>query len=882
MKIRTKLLLTCVTGVLVIGAGPMLSEAQAADSAMPTKAMPAAEPVPFWWFHGDLEVGGRFFLNNPNRNGVNSAGQNSLAKFYEYRDLRPGPFGNFHLATGTSNGLYEIDVWGKNVGYNDQRYDLNVSKAGEHYFNFEWDQTPHVYSTSAQTLYNGVGTTALTLPAGLGTQLYNAAGGLGAAATLAAPAAAAVKAVIDANVHQTDIGIRRDTAAMEYRWTPTDAWDIKANYDHLHRTGTQIDGVVMSPGTTGVKVEAVKPVDDTTQNFGLNGEYAGTSPWNQKFNFKLAYNGSVYKDANTAYTVQNPFCEDSGGLSACQNGATINNNGSYNTEQMPLWPSNQANSFTATLGADLPAKSRYMGTASYTMMRQNENFLPYTINPAASAAFGGWLGGGASPSTASLPASSLNGEINTLLLNNVMTTQITSDLKSKLSYRYYDYHNSTPELTFKDWIIADYMSGSKRDATNYPNWASLSQSYTRQNAAADLNWRPTRQWNLGVAYGYERYDWTRADADVTNEHSGKVFTDWKPTSWWTTRASYQYSARRYENYDNFTNVASVMWPTAILASSGVTQNPAYRQMMYSNRDRNQAKFSTSVAVTNQLTITPNAGLQYDNYLNNVNLGSLTTTCGTSINCTPAIGGAGTYNGVPLNGTQPGLKYNNAWNWGLDGTFVLNPDTTFMLSYMREYRDQQILWCGNSAPSSTANGTSAGYCSNFSTSTSATSGATGFPSGSIDARLKDTVDTFIARVRYAAIPGKLDFDLGYTLSIANSSTWINPGPFPSYTGGALTVAGGPIPDTKTTFQRFDAMAKYKLDQDLVQRMGYKGEVTAKLRYAYERTSVTNYQNDGMQAYMWSTNNTTIGYQTWLAGDNPNYDVHLVAASLDFKW
>ena len=43
----------------------------------------------------------------------------------------------------------------------------DVSKAGEHYLNFGWDQTPHVYSTSAQTLYNGVGTTALTLPSGL-------------------------------------------------------------------------------------------------------------------------------------------------------------------------------------------------------------------------------------------------------------------------------------------------------------------------------------------------------------------------------------------------------------------------------------------------------------------------------------------------------------------------------------------------------------------------------------------------------------------------------------------------------------------------------------------------------------------------------------------
>src|ERR1019366_7675488 len=151
--------------------------------------------------------------------GRAAQGGRSLGKFYEYRDLRPGPFGNFHLATGTSNGLYQVDVWGKNVGYDDQRYDLNASKAGEHYFNFQWDQTPHIYSTSAQTLYNGVGSNALTLPAGLSNSLFNASGnhyGNNGATAFTAANAAAVRTLINQNVHQTDIGIRRDTASVEY------------------------------------------------------------------------------------------------------------------------------------------------------------------------------------------------------------------------------------------------------------------------------------------------------------------------------------------------------------------------------------------------------------------------------------------------------------------------------------------------------------------------------------------------------------------------------------------------------------------------------------------------------------------------------------------
>jgi len=96
---------------------------------------------------------------------------------------------------------------------------------------------------------------------------------------------------------------------------------------------------------------------------------------------------------------------------------------------MSLPPSNQANGVTSTLGMDLPFTSRYMGTASYTMMRQNDQFLPFTVTSAFANNGGagvplGWKGTPGIPanSLAALPATSLNGSINTLLLNNVLTT----------------------------------------------------------------------------------------------------------------------------------------------------------------------------------------------------------------------------------------------------------------------------------------------------------------------------------------------------------------------------------------------------------------------------------------------------------------------------
>ncbi len=778
-----------------------------------------------WWYHAYVEAGGRFFVNNPQRDGVSAFGGHSLAKYYEYSTIKPGPFMDGNVSAGTNNGLYQFDVWAKNIGYTDQSYRLDASKAGEHYLTLGWDQIPHVYSTSAQTIYNGVGTNSLTVPAGIGTSIFNAINAVAGTnnqwpciansttasnpcnttnnptrTLLSVGQANAIQRILNADSHGTEIGIRRDTASADYRYTPTDAWDIRANYLNTRRTGTQVDGVVFSPGTSGVAAQVPKPVADTTQNYGASGEYAGTSLWGQKFNFKVAYNGSTYKDDNSFYTVQNPFCDAAdatAGYGTCARTGSPSNP----LALMSLWPDNQANAFTGTLGAELPWKSRYMGTVSYTMMRQNEAFLPFTLNPTVftSNTIPPAITTGAPPT---VPYSSLNGSINTLLINNVVTTQITPDLKSKATYRYYNFDNSTPELTFNDWVVTDSTLASVVSGSYVPV-SSLSISYTKQNAGEELTWRPNRQWNLGVAYGYERYDWTRADATATNENSGRAYVDWKPTGNVTARASWLYGQRHYDGYDYLANVGTWQWPTG----GNTRYNIAYRQFYLDNRERSKGQFSVAWEITPGLTLTPTAGLQNDNYM--------------------------------IDPTQEGLTYNHAWRGGAELAWVVNPDTTFLFGYMNERRDQQI--------------------------------RSGTPGAFNNTEIQDFVNTFMAAANYAVIPDRLDLRLSYTLSLSNDRQ-----PLVSSTGAITSY-----PDVNTKWQRFDATAKYKIDPTLVHQFGWKGNVFAKVRYAWERTSVTNWQNDVMQTYMFNTSTST-AYMTWMAFDNPNYNVHLIAASLGFQW
>jgi MtrB/PioB family decaheme-associated outer membrane protein len=808
---------------MLSGGGWVLSVALARTATaadMPVKALVQTEPVPYWWFSGFVEAGGRDFLNDPQRNGqtaiytnknlpiptVALTNQKSLAKYYEYSDIRPGPFSNFTLATGSRDGLYQIDFGGKNVGYRDQNYYLDFSQAGQQYLDLGWDQTPHLYSTSAQTPWLGVGTNALTLPAGCASRFNTTA-----ATVTSAPC-------LQSNT--TDVGIRRDTAAVEYRWTPTDAWDVRANLTNMHRSGTQVDGVVgMGPGGFPFGPnQVIKPVSDTTQNFGVNGEYAGTSFWQQRYTYKVGYQGSVYNDSLSSYTVQNPYCTGN----SCENAALSP------FDRLSTPPSNQMNAATSTLAADLPFKSRYVGTVNFTAMTQNAAFIPITNNPNAPAAVAGVL-----PALNGVPQTSLNGNIDTLLSNNVVTTNITPDLTSKANYRYYNFQNNTPEL-----LLGTLTSGTANVWPSYDQNAltektirSLSIGYVKQNAGEELTWRPSSSWHLGVAYGYERYDYTRVDATATTENSGKAFADWKPTSWVTFRSSGYYSDRTATNYSYLANVASIQFPTTTPANNNFFYNPAYMQLMIDGRQRTKANLAMDIVVVRGLTITPNFKYQDDHY----GLNAL---------------------------TQLGLADSSSWNGGVDVTYVFNPDTAITVGYLKEFYNQQLYGLSSTSPTAVL-----GVGGVFSANTSDHS----------------TVDTITAAVRYAAIPNKLDLDFRYTGSLAIDGQRLflgtaTNGGNPTCPATMAPITNCQFPDVRTSFQRLEASATYTFDQDLVRQAGLTGQVKARLRYAWERNAVTNWQNDPLAPF--SPIVTTQGI--WLASNNPNYNVQLLAGSLTYAW
>jgi MtrB/PioB family decaheme-associated outer membrane protein len=615
MKIRSELLVTCAA--LVIGMG-MASPALAAD--MFTKAPAAAAPVaPPWWYDGFAELGGRFFLNNPN--------YKDLGKFYEYRDLRPGVFGNFYIGAHRTNDPLDIVAWGKNIGWNDQAFGLEVAKPGQVYVFGGWDETPHVFTNDAKTLYNGVGTTNLTVPNSVRTALSTSLSGAGGVVGL--PTAAS-QSIIDANSHTTDIKYRRDTASAGARWTPTDNWDFNLDYSHMHREGTEPLGAVsFSPGAnanaaTRSTFEIPRPVDDVTQNAHLKGEYAGSAPWGKPFNIALGGGFSDYKNSDDAVVFQNPWNAVNTGLRPLNN-------------LYSLPPDNKATSVNVSGGVGLPWNSRYMGTFQYTKMTSDASNLPFSINPFVLSL--------SNPPLPNPLFANPSRETTTTLFNNVLNTQIASDLKSTLRYRYYRYDaNNMPAIIFDPRPPnPDSTSGypDEESAIRYPS------DYTKQNGSAQLAWHAMKWLTVGATYDWERWDRTYRETGVTNENTGKAFADAK-WGWSILRASLQFGERRYDQY------------TALADDSN---NAAYRMRDLANRDRTKAMVSWAVDVTHELTVTPNAGYLNDDYQTNI------------VFVAPA--------------GEAGVKKVRSWNAGVDASLNLSRSVALFASYNYENGYRQI-------------------------------------------------------------------------------------------------------------------------------------------------------------------------------------------------
>jgi MtrB/PioB family decaheme-associated outer membrane protein len=727
-------------GILVTGA--LLIVPAALSSRAVGQEQNSGFVFPDWEFHGEVEAGWRAFIEGPPSGyGFGPTGvpltakqTDSRAKFEEYGAVEPGFYlEKLYFGGKAKDSSFGFDFWAKDVGNNNQNYLLELSRPGQDYLTFEWDQLPHLYSSSAKTLFDTSNPAALTVPDSLQSQL--------AAATV--PNRPGI--INDPNVlHPIELSVERDTGKVAYRWTPSPAWDFRLNYSDETRTGTMPFGSSINNNNA---IQLPAPISFRTEDFSASGQYFGTYGDNKKFNINLAYGGSIFGDDISSFTWDNPF---------------VLTNSSYpgfsNEGRNSLPPDNQAHRFTLTSGIDLPFDSRYMGTVEYGMMRQNDAFIPFTINPLLLCANPN------SPpaklpcnSIASLPATSLNGAIDTLLINNVLTTQLGNDLTSTLRYRYYDNNNSTPVLNFQNYVQQDY----RLQTTALQN---LPVSYIKQNASWDTNWRAQPWLTMGASYGWENYAWDRSAVNATDENSGKVFVDANPWDWLSLRASYLEARRRYDDYN-------------ALGLYGGSMSPLEQTYDLTNRDRSKLDLSAELTTPiHGLVITPTFSWRHDEFSDN-----LTTTGCYNLNC------------------DLGLKDEKAETAGVEVAYAPSSRLTMFLSYMYEEAERAMVDRSSISPTPSPN-----PCSPLTSKCNWGS------------NIQDFIQTFSGSINIALVPDKINLELGYIYSPALSTTDTYA------LGSAGNTSIPQFPDVMNQFQQFQATLSCNFKSNYTAKLRYAYE------------------------------------------------------------
>ena len=502
---------------------------------------------------GSVEVGGRAYLDRPT--------DKQSGKFEEYRDIPQGIFLEglgFRLSTKDDRYLFEFKA--KEAGEEDQNFLLRSSRLGLYEFEFEWDQTPHIYSTTGRMLSTEASRGVFTLPS-------------------PRPALSAH----DSAPRLDEIGLRWDTARLSLSLTPTPEWDLKAEYTRINKDGDRPIGMSFAGGG-GPSLEILEPIEQTVHDFKVSASLA-----RENWQLRFSYNLSLFENSLDGVIADNP----APGVAFDTVAATS----TPSRGRIALAPDNTAHTWTLAGGVNLPLRTRVNGALSYSWRLQNQDFLPHTINPGL-VAFGG--------SQLDLPKSSLDGDVRILLFNLNATSRPLKPLTLTARYRVYDYNDQTDEMIFTGRVDADltFVKEATR-ATRFP--------YTKHNAGMDARWRILTPLAFTVGMGWER--WERSDkhreAPITDEFMPKASLDYTPTDWMLLRATYAPSFREINDYNSHAHVAHVSLEEPGLGTG--TQHFRLRKFDEANRDRQRADLLLQLTPLDTLTTSLTYSIREDDY-----------------------------------------------------------------------------------------------------------------------------------------------------------------------------------------------------------------------------------------------------------------------------
>lgn len=720
---------------------------------------------------GNVDLGWRSFIDEP--------AKSRRAKWEEYRDFPGGPFlSDLELRIFRPDESYSSEFAGSKWGQSDQEYSLRTGRLGLWEFGFDWDQIPHVYSTNARFLATETSRGVYALP------------------TPRPPLVAHNSApTLD------EISQRWDQMRTFFRLTPTPDLDFKAEYTRIRKSGDRPFSMAFgSPGNNFYQI--LEPIEHTVHDFRIGGTWAKEN-WQLQFGYVL----SIFQNDLTGVQADNP-CSGAvapAGCAAGDAGAAAPTRG-----LVSLPPDNMAHTFTINGGVNLPWwRTRLTGNFSYSLQFQNQDFLGHTINPTLAA----------NPSLA-LPQKSLNGNVQTLLLNIGAVSRPIRNVTLSAKYRLFDYSDNSDEITFPALVLDDRSISPGRFVGRF--------DWQRQNADAEARWQVRPQVALTIGGGWER--WNRNDhreVPDSDEPYAKAAIDLTPFDWLTARVTYRPSFRRISNYNTRAHAEHVVAdedPAAL--SQG--QSVLLRKFDEAERNRQKVDVTLQIMPLETLSITPTASYVFDDYLSK-----------------PPVDPAGGRHDFL------GMQEQVGWTAGVDMAWAPVERVQLSLGYMHESYYRKL--------ESRSRPVVGGFALDFS---------------DYDwiSNITDTIDTLYGGVKVAIIPRVLDWGLSGSWAYALGRTDNrNPKtPVSSTAANNLTATAKPFPAFEDELIRLETAVAYHFPFPALR--GW----TAKLGYVFESWQKHDWRTDKLNPFIPGVS------AVFLGNDLRNYTSHIVAATLGYRF
>jgi len=575
------------------------------------------------------------------------------SKFNEYRDVRNGFYVRridlkFNNVLNSNN---YFSLKSQSTLYRDQSYLGTFGNYGKFTIQFRYDEIPHIYSNTTRTLYTETALGVWAYPTLIRQTLQ-------ATASANLPSVINTQVVPQSNFITPSIIRKGGTASVSYNLNPD--WRWYGSYFRESERGVRPIGYIMnsSPSasaTSGYGVELPEVL-----NYFNNLVTVGTEYGRHHWGVQGAYIGSFFQNGTKEMVWDNPFR------------LTAEGNKDPLSGRASLYPDNHANYFSFAMGFDLGKYLRFVASITPGWLRQNEAFLPYTINTTFNTC--GTSGTQSCDSLSVLPAQSLHGDKRTLAMNYTLVSTAWKAIELKANYREYDYNNNTAALNLTP-VQGDASAPSPDQNTPF--------AFNRKNLELTGIWDFARRSSVKLGYEAEWMDRSNRDAAHALENSLFAAVDWSPIKDFLFRVSYRHSDRKPDSYqDDQASDPTTGAPVKCSDTTNVSftaDQRCHRRFDEASRLLDRGDILVQYSPSDRLTLSAFGGTLQNNF--NRPSGTNSPTALNFLTATAATTGPYYLYGV--------IK-DISWNYGLDLDYSLSQSVTVFGEYSHERYYKRII------------------------------------------------------------------------------------------------------------------------------------------------------------------------------------------------